>query len=231
VNPAHTAVEIITFAMFVATIGILLTVSPQRDGIFGAVTKWSIIAALSTLAIKSGVSAINQARPIPELMQSINSLELLFVPLLLLAAESAFQRQQLLEIRRAQREAERARELAMHLMDTTPSGILVLDESGDITYANETACAVLDLVRGTKPGEITGPGWTVRDLHGHEAPNFLALAGKRKLGGVPVRVTWPGGTWLVDLVVTTAPLDADRSTVAAFPMPSRTLSAFNGESA
>jgi PAS domain S-box-containing protein len=118
-----------------------------------------------------------------------------------------------IELERREREE---REMLEGLFEASPAGIVVFDEEGRITRANEAAERVLGLERSTVAGRAyDDPGWWVREKAGRPAPPSelpvtRALAGET-VTGTELGITVDGERrWLV---VNAVPWHDDEGTV------------------
>jgi two-component system cell cycle sensor histidine kinase/response regulator CckA len=69
---------------------------------------------------------------------------------------------------RAEERLRRERDLISHIMETSPVGIIVTDQSGEITFANHRAVEVLSLTKNAIKNKSCGVlDWCVADLEGY----------------------------------------------------------------
>lgn len=205
---------------FAIAAGILLFTPSGGNLTLSPYTKWLTIAAFTTRAY---VSATKVAFVGPSRLEVFGDyIEVLFPVLAAAAVFSAFSAQQLQDLARSQRAVQASNAMMIGMVDAAPAGILVLDDAGRITFANDSAREVLDLSYEADTGEIMNPGWKVRDPHGDERPDFACLLHDVDHAPVPLQILWPSG-WRARLLVSTRPLHDGASLnsglVATFERP------------
>lgn len=83
-----------------------------------------------------------------------------------------FNSQNITERKLSQEAARQARRQLEILLETVPSGILIVDENRIVTFANAAAETILGLERGSLIGRLyTDPGWQIRKLNGTPFPD------------------------------------------------------------
>lgn len=115
------------------------------------------------------------------------------------------------QLRRSERQGMMLRaehELLMRVIDTTPTGIAVMDSSGSIEFANDRAREILELDEDPDTGRLQASTWTCRSATCEGAET----AGARCRRNEPLRdgrcvMTWPDGQRR-SLVVNTTPINA-----------------------
>jgi PAS domain-containing protein len=138
-----------------------------------------------------------------------DSVELMFIPLVLVAVYSLLVRQQLNDARSMYEGLLHTGDMMIRAIESTPAGTLWIDTEGHIAFANPAAREMLDL-DGTETDESTGhPDWLVRigsSASGRSSvsPTFSKLVTKQPLLDVQVIVEWPSG-WRRRFTVNTAP--------------------------
>lgn len=213
-----------TFVLFLAAGLVVLAIPVKGEGFIGPGARAFMAAAMFAMAF-TGLSDFLDHRGVASGLDQVRDyVTLLFPPLVLYSAYSIYVRQRLNDSHRALRQLEQAHGMIESLVDTTPAGMMVLDVIGHITYANDAARHVLDLDEDERTGELTKPGWLVRDM-GEDAetdepvPDFRMLVSETTFRNRQMLVEWPTG-WRMPLAMSTAPLfDAEGKlggVVAAF---------------
>lgn len=198
-------VDVIAFVAFALAFGLVMTVRSDADGPISGVAKMCMLGMLAVYVFAMGSNVLEHAGITAVLDPVEDSLEILFPPLGLYAAYALYVRQRERELLASQRVSQRSQEMVLGILDSTPAGIIVLDGSGRITFANQEAKAVLDLVED-EVGTFTTPGWLVHVAGGSGERDFSALLrAVHGHSGVPVAVEWPNG-WRVDVSVRTEQL-------------------------
>jgi hypothetical protein len=189
---------------------------PARPGMFITPGIKLILGAAMFVWMFSGFSHVMQyGLGILSLDVYENYLKVLFVPFIACAGYLINANQQLRETERHAMVLSAEHEMLMRVVDTTPTGIVVLDHAGRIEFANERAKATLELREDADTGILRTPGWTCLDGPGC-APGTLSCC----ISAEPVRdracaVAWPnGGT--THLSLNSTPIVApDGSTVGS----------------
>jgi PAS domain-containing protein len=160
-----------------------------------------VLVMLSDIADRFGLAATIE--PFED------SVELMFMPLVLVAVYSLLVRQQFDDARRMYEGMLRTGDMMIRAIESTPAGTVWIDTEGHIAFANPAASEMLDL-QGTQPDAETGhPDWVVRigsSSAGRSSitPDFSRLVTKDPLVDVQVIVEWPSG-WRRRFSVNTAP--------------------------
>ena len=138
-----------------------------------------------------------------------DSVELLFMPLVLVAVYSLLVRQQFNDARATYEGLLHTGDMMIRAIESTPAGTVWIDTEGHIAFANPAAREMLDL-DGTRVDQETGhPDWIVRTGSGPAgrssiSPDFSKLVTREALLDVQVIVEWPSG-WRRRFSVNTAP--------------------------
>jgi PAS domain-containing protein len=192
--------DALPLAVFIAAILVVLAIPTWDGSPLGGGTKAFLVAALASYVALMGISILES---VPFVRSSLvpleNSVELLLTPFLLTAAYSLYARQQLIDARTAERTVLQTSDMMGSIVDVTPAGVLVLDASGWITFANGAARSLLELSEEPDTGYIRTPGWSVHVAEsiafaGGSRQDFAALVGSEQHTGLHLVVEWPGGT-------------------------------------
>jgi PAS domain-containing protein len=188
-------VPIIDFAAlmtFVAAAALLLTVSSDESSPLSDVAKWCIFAAMLVYAFAMGSNVLEHSGVTAALDPIEDYMEMLFPPLVLYGAYAVYFRQREHELLASQHATQASQQMMLTILDAAPAGILVLDSTGHLTFANDEAKDVLGLTEDDH-GVLTTPGWTVRvadEVAADFAPLLHSSFGSH---GVPVLIEWPQG--------------------------------------
>jgi PAS domain S-box-containing protein len=207
----------------VALVAVLLL--PVRPGgAFSKAAKWFFIASIMCYFVSAGASILGHFVTMPAEINAVMPLvELLWVPFILFGVYAMYSQQQLNDAMEARHAVARSGEMLQSVMETTPAGVVVLDNRGKITFANPEARRLLDLADG-QAADMADPAWSVsvgdhRDAAEDRRNDFRDLVGPEPLVNESVTVSWPNG-WRRRLLVNTTPLADDSGgragAVAAF---------------
>jgi PAS domain-containing protein len=191
--------DVVSLAVFAVAIIMVLAIPTWDGSPVGRGTKAFIVAALASYIALLTISVLNGVGFVQSYLAPLeDSVDLLFAPFLLAAAYSLFARQQLGDAHAAERAVTQTSDMMGSIVDVTPAGVLVLDASGWITFANEAARSLLQLSEESETGSLRTPGWSVHVAElGVSADasrqDFAALVGGERRSGVHVVVEWPGG--------------------------------------
>lgn len=131
--------------------------------------------------------------------------EILFTPGLAFVVGTMAQNQQLEEQRKNARMMRRQSDLLLNIVDTVPGGIMVLDPTGGVTFANEGAERLLSMQSDSFGSVRITPSWTLLDLADGSPTSLAAIASDGPLVRKPFRVRWPDGSSL-DIVMSCTPM-------------------------
>jgi PAS domain S-box-containing protein len=120
------------------------------------------------------------------------------------------------EQRRIEEQLKQERDLLSSIMETSPSGIVVVEKSGQITFANQRAQAIMGITQKDFTGRTTydSPAWAHTDYDGNPWPDekqpfVRVMQTKKPVWEVRHAITLPDGTRTY-LSINGAPiLDAD----------------------
>lgn len=187
------------------TASVLLLVTPSIPGMDTRATRNFLALALLVVAFATTSDIADRYGLLGSLDQYEGYVETLFPFFLLMSVYSAYSSQQVGDLKVAQRALYQSHDLMMGILDSAPAGVLFLDGSGRITFANEAAKVVLDLSEDEATGKITSAQWVVCDSAGNESSDLAPVSKRPSLRSEPMTVQWPNG-WQVALRVSTQPL-------------------------
>lgn len=204
-NVAVPTFDALALAAFVVGLVAMLSVPVRPDGSLNNIAKYCFSLALAVFVFAMFSNVLEHAGITAALDPAEDYIEVLFPSLVLYGAYAAHVRQRELELLSAQRAALSSQQMMLGIMDTAPAGILVLDPSGRITFANEAAKEIFDLAENTG-GSYSTPGWSISVGSGPPSDTFAGLAGSNAAREpVPVSIRWPTG-WEVEIMVRTETL-------------------------
>lgn len=201
-----------TVAYAVALIGVLAM--PARPGGFMRNGIKFLIAGAMAINVFVGFSHILQFGGVTDALDIYeNYLKVLVIPLLAVAAYTVRMNEQLRVIERQQRVASAEHDMLMRIVDTTPTGLLVVDAEGRIEFANDRAKDMLDIAEDPQTGAPMAATWTCEDAN---APGMLSCCvkdGAVRDGRCALR--WPDGVTRVIAINATPIATADGGSVGA----------------
>jgi PAS domain-containing protein len=201
VVPLIDAVAVLGFS---AAAVVLATTPSAQNQRFNPMAKTFSIASFLVYVFSLGVGLLLAPAEGSVLEQLEDFVEVLFPIFTLMAVSFDYSGQQAADMLRSQRAMRASHDMMIGIVDAAPSGILLVESSGEISFANEVASDVLDLVEDADTGEISHPTWNVRDPRGGESGNLSCLV---DYPGESQRITieWVTG-WKVELLVHTQSL-------------------------
>jgi PAS domain-containing protein len=205
--------DIVPFVGFVAALVIILSIPTVPGGAFSRGAKAFFSAAVGCYLIGSISSVLERAALLPGLiLPVISEAELLWIPFMLSGVYSLYARQQLNDAISARNTLLQTSEMTESIIETTPAGILVLDAGGRVTFANEAARFMLDLVEDESTGLVRTPGWivhtSVEGVVAEPAVDFRDLISIEPRTDLAVTIEWPDGQRR-RLSVNTSPATSD----------------------
>jgi PAS domain-containing protein len=218
VNPQILIEDALPLIVFIAAIVVVFAIPVWEDSPIGRGTQAFIAAALISYVVLMSISILDSVPFVRSHLTPLeSSVELLFTPFLLTAVYSVYARQQLIDARRAERSVLQTSEMMGSIVDVTPAGVLVLDASGWITFANDAARSFLELIEEPDTGSLRVPGWSMHIADAAagadaERSDCAALVGSESRTGVHLVVEWPGGARR-RFIANVAPVSADDGTI------------------
>ncbi len=131
--------------------------------------------------------------------------EILFIPALAYVANSVYLTSELRKSNLAARAQMRQNDLLLNIVDTVPGGIVLVDPTGGVTFANEGAERVLGLASDEGGSLRITPPWRLSDPLTGEEVTFAELASGGELVRRPLRATWPDGQ-VTELTLSVTPM-------------------------
>lgn len=201
-NVAVPVFDILALASFVTGLVIVLSIPTSAETPLSTTAKTCFALAFAVYVFAMFSNTLEHAGITTVLDPPEDYIEILFPSLVLYGAYAVHVRNREMDLLSSQRAALSSQQMLLGIMDTAPAGILVLDPSGRITFANEAAKEILDLAESTG-GSYSTPGWSIRV--GAQPPGTAFAELTQVEAGhapVPVSITWPTG-WHVELMVRT----------------------------
>lgn len=191
--------DIVGFVAFTLTVVVLIATPSSEHGTLNGTTKVAMIAAFAVYVIATGENLLDAAGMSSDLLDEVESyVEILFPVLVLLAMSSGNSALQIQEIQRTQRAMQASQALTSEIIDRTPAGILLLDQVGNVVFANDAACDILDLREDSVTGEVILADWTVKCAGGAGRPDLSELPAHDYGPPVECDFVWSSG-WEVEL--------------------------------
>jgi PAS domain-containing protein len=198
VNAVVEVLDLIAVLGFaVGGIVLLRTWSGERSA-FSEGAKWFLIAGAAVdMAVTSNDALGRFGLPSP--IESFEgSLEVLFVPLVLVAVYSLVARQQLNDTHRAYEDLLQTGDMMIRAIESTPAGTVWLDTEGHIAFANPAAQTMLDLAAASDGPAPEEPEWIVRigastGTKASIGADFAKLVRRDPIHDLSVIVEWPSG--------------------------------------
>lgn len=202
--------DILPWLGFTTAMVMVLLMPVRRGGAVSAGAKWFFAASIACYMTGTTVSILDHLVSVPAAATTVaDGVELLWIPFVLMGVYSLYARQQLNDALAAQQTVVQTSDMMESIVETTPAGILVLDHTGWITFANGAARRLLDLEEDSEYCSVRTPGWKVRcgdDTAASEPrEDFRDLVTPEPVEGLPVTVEWPNG-WRRRLAVNAEPV-------------------------
>jgi PAS domain-containing protein len=123
-----------------------------------------------------------------------NYLKTLFIPLVACAAYAMRMNEQLRVTRRQSDVLSAEHDMLMRIVDTTPTGVVVLDADGRIEFANERAQGMLELEEDPDTSRVLTPTWVAGDAPGTAPGDLGACLKSAEVRDQACAIRWPDGT-------------------------------------
>jgi PAS domain-containing protein len=198
VNVTVEVLDIIALLGFVVGGVVLLGTWSGERSAFSEGAKWFLIAGAAVDVAVTANDALGRFG-LPSPIEPLEgSLEVLFVPLMLVAVYSLVARQQLNDTRRAYDDLLQTGDMMIRAIESTPAGTVWLDTEGHIAFANPAAHTMLDLTDAGDGPAPEEPDWIVRigastGTKASIGPDFAKLVRRDPLHDLSVIVEWPSG--------------------------------------
>lgn len=189
--------DAVSAVLFLAAAALVIMARPRKDA---AIDRWfrMFFAAAMGLYVIVGVSNALEHLGISDAFDVYEDyIEILFVPLILYAAHQAYMRTGLNERLRSYWALSSQYDLTLHVIDTVPCGVVIVDDTGRVTFANARARDQLELSEDPVTGGFRPVDWIALGADGEPEPGvepgrLSAFAGLTD-AEVEQRVRWPDG--------------------------------------
>ncbi|MDO8916323.1 MAG: PAS domain-containing protein [Coriobacteriia bacterium] len=208
-NLALGAFDIVSLTAFAVALYFLFRTPSGSTSPFSTGAKAFLVAAAVVYILVMLNDALDRMGWMSPIEPFEDSIELMFMPLVLVSVYSLLVRQKFNDARRINEGLLHTGDMMIRAIESTPAGTVWIDTEGHIAFANPAAREMLDL-EGTATDEETGhPDWIVRtgsSVAGRSSisPDFSKLVTREPLFDVQVIVEWPSG-WRRRFSVNTAP--------------------------
>jgi PAS domain-containing protein len=201
--------DFLSLTAFAAALYFLVRTPSDSKSPFSTGAKSFLVAAAIVYILVMLNDALDRVNMVSLIEPFEDSIELMFLPLVLVAVYSMLVRQKFNDARRTYEGLLHTGDMMIRAIESTPAGTVWIDTEGHIAFANPAAREMLDL-DGTALDEESGhPDWIVRtgsSVAGRSsiAADFSKLVTREPLFDVQVIVEWPSG-WRRRFSVNTAP--------------------------
>jgi PAS domain-containing protein len=204
--------DLLGLLTFSAALVVVVSIPIRAGRAPAPVSKWLLAAGIVLYVLVTASDVAAHIR-ITELGNSVEDyLETLFPLVALGVAVCAIGYEHEQAVARTRKALSQSHDLMMDIVDGAPAGIMFLDTAGHISFANDAAKEILDLVEDDDSGAITGPGWVVQGVKGSGPGDLTSLLSIEPYDNRPVSLEWPNG-WFVSLRVSGRPLSDQRQRV------------------
>ncbi|HEY3317065.1 MAG TPA: PAS domain-containing protein [Coriobacteriia bacterium] len=180
-------------AFTAAFVGVLAI--PDRPGGFVRAGMKLLFAGAMSVYMFVGFSHVLQFLNVTTALDIFeNYLKVLFIPLLACAAYALSMNEQLRIMQRQAGVLSAEHDMLMRIVDTTPTGVVVLDVSGRIEFANDRAREMLELEDDPDTSRILTPRWTCGDSPGSAPGDLSACLTTSQVRDEARTLRWPDGT-------------------------------------
>lgn len=188
---------------------ILLLTLPLHEGGYGKGGFKLVMGSALGIYVLVGVSHVLQYAGITSVLNPYeNYLKVLFIPMVAFGTLAGRVDEQLRATRSQARVLEVEHEMLMQVVDTTLTGIAVLDAGGRIEFVNERGRETLGLSADPATGGYSAPAWvlTSRDVQ-TPASDFSRYVSAAPVRDAECTLRWPDGH-SIPLTVSATPVTA-----------------------
>ncbi|MDO8916327.1 MAG: PAS domain-containing protein [Coriobacteriia bacterium] len=203
------AEDIVPWVAFTTAMVMIVLVPVRPGGAMGIGAKGFFVASVACYMTGTTASIIADLVSLPDQLTTVvDAIEVLRVPFILMGVYSVYARQQLNDAVAAEQTVIQTSEMMESIVETTPAGIVLLDPTGWITFANGAARRLLDIEESAELHTLRTWGWTIRCGDGaavsEPRSDFLDIVMAQQVEGLPMTVEWPNG-WRRRLAVNAEP--------------------------
>jgi PAS domain-containing protein len=168
--------------------------------------RWPLVAAMSLYGLVGISNALEHAHITSYFDVYEDYAELLFIPALAFMGNAMMQNWQLEKATQSARATRQQNDLLLNVVDTVPGGVLVVDPTGAVVFANEGAERILGMHSDSLGSLRVTPSWRLSDPLTGRPVTLAQIASGGKLVRVPLRATWPDGN-SVNLLFSATPMN------------------------
>jgi PAS domain-containing protein len=198
---------VMTLGFLVALV--ILLALPLRTGGFGKGGFKLVIGAALAIYVFVGVSRVLQFLNITAMFDVYeNYLKVLFIPVVTIGTLAGYVDQQLKASQSQARVLAAEHDMLMRVLETTQTGIAVVDAAGHVEFANERGQAMLGLHETAATGRYSEPAWALT-CSGSVEPtrDFSLYVSGETVRDAECTLRWPAGRSL-RLIVNATPITA-----------------------
>lgn len=190
--------DILPLVAFAVAVVMVMRIPQGDDNIVSRGAKYYLLASVGVYLIGTIASVLKRVGVWSQGSEDvIYSIELLWGPFILFAVYSLYSRQRLLDSRKALRDVRGTGDLMARVVEAAPAGILVIDPTGHVTFANEAARSMLEL--GDDGDDTFSPMWTMHvadraHVRESDRTDLSGLVTTEPMTDVNVVLNWPDGT-------------------------------------
>jgi PAS domain-containing protein len=155
--------------------------------------RWSFVVAMSLYGL-TGISNMLEHAHITAYFDVYEDYaELLFIPALAFMANAILQNWQFENVTQSARSTRQQNDLLLNIVDTVPGGVLVVDPTGAVVFANEGAERILGMKSDSFGSLRVTPSWRLSDPMTGRPVTLEQIASGSRIVRMPLRATWPDG--------------------------------------
>lgn len=189
-NAAIVFFDVMSFVGFSIAFVLGLTFRVRSPLITPAVRR--VFAAAMMLYVLVGVSNVLQHTGVtPQFDRYEDFLEILFLPAMAWVASAVYLNRQIEVQRSLARTMTSQNALLLSIMDTVPSGVIVVDPAGGVSFSNSGAERILGLKSDSFGTLHLTPSWTLRNPMTGTAVTLADLVSAGEIERRPFVAEWP----------------------------------------
>ena len=206
-NASVYAVDALSMVAFFAA-ALVAAFTDFKSPLVTRVVRWSFVGAMTLYALIGVSNVLEHARITAYFDAYEDYAELLFIPVLTFMASTMFQSWQLEQTRQTGMATKRQADLLLNIVDTVPGGVLVVDPTGAVVFANEGAERILGVQSDSGGSLRVTPSWRLTNPVTGEDTSLEGIASEGRLVRVPLRAQWPDGR-STQLVLSATPMSGN----------------------
>lgn len=212
-NAFLVATSAVTLLSFLAAFVILETMPLREEGYGRGGFKLVMGSAMAIFAFVGLSHLLQRTGVTPALDVYENYVKVMFIPIVTIGTLAGRVDEELSRARAQARVLAAEHEMLMGIVDTTLTGIAVLDATGHIEFVNERGRALLTLAEDPHTGRYQPPSWilTCPDVP-EPMRDFAMFVGEKPVRDAECTLRWPDGR-SVPLTVSATPIKVPDGTV------------------